>query len=693
MTRLLRPRSVAIVGASPTPGALGAAVLENLDRAGYAGDIQLINPKRAEINGRPCLPSIDALPAGVDCAVLAIPRVAVLDAVRACARRGVGGVIIFSAGFAEGGESGRADQEEIARIAREHDMVVEGPNCLGLVNYVDGVPLTFVQTQVRRLGDRPGLAVVSQSGAMAAVLGVSITVRDLNISFSVSTGNEAASSVEDYIEFLLDHEATRVITMIVEQFRRPGRFLELSRRARDMGKRIVLLHPGRSSAARESAATHTGAMAGDYQVMRTAVARTGTIIVDSLEELLDVSEIALRCPALPSGGCGVLTESGAFKAMTLDLCEQVGLPLPRLSSKTHDGLVAALPDFIPPSNPLDLTAQALVDPDLYRRTMEVMLADEQFGSVVLGLILTDKITSDIKLPHVIGAMKTLAPKKPVVFAALDEGADVPPAYVAELRSLGVPFFASPERAFRAVARLSAARPRDPGAPARLMPPDSLASLSGVIPEYRSKEVLAALGVALPKAGFARSADEAVAVAERIGYPVVLKAQAVELAHKSDAGGVILGIADAAALRGAWVRLYENVARAKPGLALDGALVEAQGKRGVELIVGARNDRDWGPVLLVGFGGVMAELLHDARLMPANLPLDEIVAELHQLKCGRLLRGFRGDPALDVKAAAEIVAKIGALVQSEPRIREIDVNPVVVYPEGQGAVALDALIYI
>lgn len=693
ITRLLRPKSVAIVGASPTPGALGNSVLKNLVGAGYGGEIHLINPKRSEIEGRPCLSSINALPKNVDCAVLAIPHAAVLDAVRACAKQGVGGIVIFSAGFAEGGEEGRAEQAEIARIAGVHGMVIEGPNCLGFVNHIDGVLATFVLTKVERTGGKPGVAVVSQSGAMAAVLGVALTSHDLPISYSVSTGNEAGSGVEDYLGYLLEDPAVKVVTMIVEQFRKPARFLELARRARELGKPVVLLHPGRSSAARESAATHTGAMAGDYDVMRSLVTRAGAVLVGSLEELIDVTDIAFRCGARPAGGCGVLTESGAFKALTLDLSEQIGLELSPVNDAVRKGLRAVLPDFIPVSNPMDLTAQALVDPELYKRTLAVLLNDDSFGSIVLGLILTDKATSDLKLPSVIAAIKELKPTKPVVFAGLDEGADVPQAYIDELRSLGIACFETAERVFRAVALLSAPTPFDPGQPVRGNVPSALAQATGVIAEYRAKEALATLGVALPKGRFARSVDEALAVAEAVGYPVVLKAQSADLSHKSDAGGVILNLGDAVQLKEGWQRLHDNIARARPGMVLDGVLVEGMGKRGVELIVGARNDKDWGPVLLVGFGGIMAELLHDARLLPANMPADEIAKEMLKLKCAPLLRGFRGDPAADVTAAAQIVAKIGALVQSEPRIREIDVNPVVVYPQGEGAVALDALIYM
>jgi acyl-CoA synthetase (NDP forming) len=453
--RLLSPRSVAIVGASANASAFGANVFANLESAEYSGEIHLINPKHDEINGLTCLKSIDDLPQGVDCVVLAIPRMAVLESVRACARRGVGGIVIFSAGFAEVGEEGRAEQQEIARIAQEHGMVLVGPNCLGLVNYVNSIPLTFVQTAPRPLQGHPGTAVISQSGAFAAMLVTSLTARDLNISFMISTGNEAASGVEDYVEYMLQDPHTKAISMIVEQFRKLARFLALARRARELGKQIVLLHPGRSSAAKESAATHTGAMVGDYQVMRSLVARAGVIIVDTLEELLDVSEIVVRCNTLPRAGCVVLTESGAFKTLTYDLCEDVGLALSPLKESVNAGLLEVLPEFISPSNPLDLSAQTLVDPDLYRRTLNVLLQEQDFGCIVLGIILIDSATSKLKLPHIINAIKDLASEKPVICAGLDEGAEISGKYVEELRKLGVPFFASAERVFRALALLSA----------------------------------------------------------------------------------------------------------------------------------------------------------------------------------------------------------------------------------------------
>lgn len=687
LDRLLRARSVVIVGASEKPGALGNSVLRNLERHGFAGDIHLINPKRPVIGSRQALGGIAELPEGVDAAVLAIPGAAVLGAIRELAARGVGAAVIFSAGFAEGGEEGMAAQAEVARIAAEHNMVVLGPNCLGLVNYLDGVPLTFVETPGRTL-EGPGVGIVSQSGAMAVVLGTVLMAKDLGISLSVSTGNEAASGVEDYLAFLLDEPQTQAIGMIVEQFRSPRRFLVLAEKARAAGKQIVLLHPGQSSAARESAATHTGAMAGDWQVMKTLVTRAGVVLVDSIEELGDVLDLAIRAGRM-APGTAVLAESGAFKALTLDLCESLALPLPAPTDATAAALRAAVPDFIGISNPMDLTAQSLVDPDLYRRTLIPLLADPAYGSVVLAIIQTDEMTARLKFEPIIETLRALDADKPIIFAGLDDGAPVPASYLAALRNMGVAYFPSPDRAFRAIAKLSSAKAASDAAAAE--PIAATLPHGGVIPEYRAKEVLAPIGIPFPRGGFAADVATAKQVAAEIGYPVVLKAQAQALSHKSDAGGVILNIADDAALEAAWERLFANVKAYDAGILLDGGLIEAMGARGLELIVGARNDPDWGPVILVGFGGVQAEILRDVRLLPPGLSHDEIAAELRALKSGALLDGWRGSPALDVDAVADLIANLGRLLEGTPAIREIDLNPVVVYPRGQGAVALDALI--
>lgn len=691
LDRLLRPRSVAIVGASTSAGALGASVLENLLRGGFAGDIHLINPKRAEIAGRGCLASVEDLPDGVDAVVLAIPKAGVLDALGVLARKNVGGAIIFSAGFAEGGEPGRADQGEITRLARDGRMAVMGPNCLGFVNNIDGVALTFVQTPVAQLGGGRHAALISQSGAMAAVVATNLAGKDVGVTLSVSTGNEASTGVEDYVAYVLKDGRAGVIGMIVEQFRDPQRFLALAAEARAAGKPIVLLHPGRSAAARESAATHTGAMAGDYAVMRTLVERAGVVFAETVEELSDLVEIVARAEPSKSPGVAVLTESGAFKALTLDLAEQVGLALPALSDADSPALRAALPAFVPVSNPVDLTAQALVDPDLYGRAIAALLEDERIGAILLGIIQTDDATCALKLPAIIAALKRHALTKPVIYAGLDDGAIVPPQYLREMRALGASCIPTAERAVRALARLGARSgvapvgKRKSGKRALL----DLPAEAGVLPEYQSKAILRGAGVPFPEGALATSVAEAVAAAEKLGFPVALKAQASALAHKTEAGGVLLNVADRAAVEVGWAAIHANVAAYAPGMTLDGVLVERMGAKGVEMILGAKRDPLWGPVLLIGFGGVQAEVLKDFRVMAPDLSASEIEAELLRLRGAPLLTGFRGAERAALGALAEAAAKLGQLVLDEPRIAEIDLNPVIV--RADGVTALDALI--
>lgn len=698
LLRLLHPASIAIVGASSTPGALGASVLANLERNGYAGHIHLINPKRDEIHGRPCLASVEVLPEGVDVAVLAIPQAAVLDAVRALAARRVGAAVIFSAGFAEAGEAGLAQQREIARIAAEAGMIVEGPNCLGCINYLDRIALTFIEVdigaeQAARNRSQPAIGILSQSGAMMAVLNTTLASRDLPLSYAISTGNEAASHIEDYLQYLLDVPGTSVIAMIAEQFRQPRRLLALARRAHAEGKRLLLLHPGKSRAARESAATHTGAMAGDHALMRTLVERAGVVLAETLEELGDLAEIALRCPRLPAAGSVILGESGAFKALCLDLCEDLGLALAPLHDSDAPALRAALPPFVPVSNPLDLTAQGLVDPELYYRTLAALFDDARVASIVVGLIQTDPVTCAIKLPPLLRAVRELRPKTPVICAGLDEGAVVPAEYIRQLRELGIPYFPSTERALRAVRRLAGLAVRDFAEAATVPLSLEFPACGGVVPEHRAKALLSPLGIPFARGQLAGTLAQAQDIAARIGYPVVLKAQSAELSHKSDVGGVILGIGDEATMTAGWERLHANLARHAPQVPLDGVLVEAMGAPGMEMIVGARHDPQWGPVILVGFGGITAEVIRDVRLLPPDLPAAAVERELAQLNGAALLHGHRGAPALDVPALAELVVRLGALLRGQPRIREIDLNPVLVYPRGHGVVALDALMLI
>jgi acyl-CoA synthetase (NDP forming) len=690
--RLLRPRSVAIVGASATPGALGAAVLANLARFGFAGDVHLVNPNRSEIGGRPCLRTTRDLPPGVDCAVFAIPSSGMKEAIAGCAARGVGGAVIFSGGFAEAGPAGRALQDEISDIAREHEIVLEGPNCLGFVNNVDRVALTFSPASPVHLDGRRAVGIVSQSGAMASVLRAALDAHDVAYSYAISTGNEAASSIEDYVAFLMDDATTAVIALIAEQFRHPRRFLELARDARARAKLIVILHPGRSAAARLSAQTHTAAMSGDWEVMRAFVGDAGAVLVDTIEELIDVSEMLVRFGGPLDGGLAVLTESGIFKGQALDLCEDLKIDVPEPSPPCRDALAALAPDLILPSNPLDLTAQALVDPKLLPNAMNAFLADDRVGCLMLAPMCPQPAMTGRRMAPLIDQLKRERPPKPVVFAMLGDDAEVPAEIIGGFRQLDIPFFRSPERALRAVARISHIAPPGPRAPrptfqaAERLP-------AGTVPEYMAKRLLAESGFPVPPGNLARDIESAVSIARRIGFPVALKAQSAALSHKSDAGGVVLGLQDAAGLAAGWTMLHGDVARSRPGLVLDGVLVEAMAAKGLELIVGARNDPDWGPVLIVGLGGVWTEALGDVRMLPPDLAPGEIAGEFRKLRGARLLAGFRGAPPADVGAAAEIAARLGAFMLAHPEIAEIDLNPVMAYAEGGGAVVLDAVIEV
>jgi acetate---CoA ligase (ADP-forming) len=693
IARLMRPRSIAIVGISPQRGSGGGVVLENLERYGYGGEIHLVSRSSTEIKGRTCVASIDDLPDGVDAALLMMPRAAIEPAVAACARRKVGGAIVFAAGFAEAGGEWKAAQERIAATARDAGMAMCGPNCLGIMNYVDGIPLTFSPQQPEKPPLGPSLSIVAQSGGLSSVLRTALLAKGVPVAFAVSTGNEAVLGLEDYFEFLLEDVTTHVITVFAEQIRQPQRFLNLAARAREAGKAIVLLHPGRSAAARAAAQSHTGALAGDHAIMRALICREGVIAVDGLDELIDISELMARFPNFSPAGPAVLTDSGAFKGVTLDLADAVGLELPPLSPATAAAIKGELPEFMEPGNPLDLTAQGILDLDLYARTLKPLFADAAFGSVfVAPIVSANTAFAAAKITAILKAVAGAG--KPVILGLLGDEVALPPGCVENVRAAGIPLFRSPERGLRALARVTA-RARTPVR--RWLEPLAMATpaLPGaaVLPEHVAKSYLASLGVPVPNGALAGDLAAATAAAAQIGYPVALKLQAAALPHKSDVGGVMLDIADPAALARAWRRMHHCVRRRHPGLTIDGVLVEAMAKGGLEMIVGARRDRDWGPVVVVGLGGIWAEALQDILVLPPDLDPSELGAELKTLKAAPLLEGTRGGPVRDVAALVDIIGRIASLVRARPEIAEIEINPLVVFERGAGVLALDALIVV
>jgi len=691
LVRLLRPRSVAIVGVSPEPGSLGGAVLANLKRFGYAGDIHLVSHNRKEIDGRPCVATVDELPDNVDVAVLAVPGAGIAEAVTACARRKVGAAMIYAAGFAETGEAGQAQQDAIVRVARDAGMALSGPNCIGLANFADGIPLTYEPLTPPPTSDAPSVAIVAQSGAMASALRPALTAKGLGVSHVISTGNEAGLGAEDFLAALVEDIRVQAIVTFAEQLRHPQRFLTIAARARDIGKPIVLLHPGRSHRAQESARSHTGALAGDYAVMATLIKHQGVVLVDTIEELIDTAELLARFPQPPTKGAAIVTNSGAFKGFALDFCETIGLDLPKVEGDTLEALRKVVPSFATVDNPLDTTGQTIKDPWIFTDSAKHLLADPNIGSLLVSIVPGGPAQAMAKVEALLPAM--VGSTKAAAVALMGDEQPLPAEFAPAFRNKGIPMFRSPERALRALARVTAygqQRATPVAAPPKVTVPDIEVLQKGVIPEYAGKDLIAAMGIPVPRGSLAGAIDQAKAIAADIGYPVVIKAQSPELAHKSDAGAVIVGIADADALATAWDRLHRNVAKARPGLTLDGVLVEAMGAPGLEMVIGGRRDPDWGPVLMAGLGGIWIEVLNDVRLMPADLSRDAIVSEIMQLKTAALLRGTRGQPEADVDAMAAVMLRIGALMRKYPAIAEIDINPLIVYAKWHGVLALDVL---
>ncbi|KQV99343.1 acetate--CoA ligase family protein [Rhizobacter sp. Root1221] len=694
---LFRPRSVAIIGMSGKPGSAGQVVLGNLVRGGFPGDVYLVGRSGGHIDGREVFTDVAQLPESLDLAILMLPAEAVLEALRGCVARRVRAAVCFASGFAEMGEAGRAQQREMAEVARAGGMTLMGPNTVGYFNYVDAFYVMMVELVLPPRLDPaagPAVAVAAQSGGIGAHIAASLQARGVPISYMMTTGNEAQVGLAEMISFFADDPHTGAVVVYAEQIRSAPGFLAAARSARAKGKAVVLLHPGRSEQSQASAASHTGALAGNHAAMRLAVSHAGVLVADSLEEVIDLGQLLLRFPQAPTGGLGLVTASGALCGITQDYVEPLGLALPPLAPEQVEVLRSHLPAYTPPRNPLDLGTLAGWRPELIGLGTAAVLADPAVGSVVVSLPMPEPQASVRWLQSFLDG--TADSSKPAIFVMQNEDVALDPAFIALARRSGTVVMRSPERALRALASLTrfgrdramAVVSSGQTAPAS----QALPVLgTGTQAEWVGKQVLRAMGIRTPEGALATTPGEAVRIADRIGYPVVMKAQAATLAHKSEVGGVLLGIRDEAAVHAAWQQLHDNVAAADAGLVLDGVLVEAMGDRGLELVVGATRDAQWGPILMVGLGGIWVEALGDVQLLAPDLSAAAIVERLHRLKAAKLLTGFRGTPPVDLDAVADVVAALGQFMLAHPHISEVDINPLVVYAAGKGVIALDALV--
>jgi acyl-CoA synthetase (NDP forming) len=684
VARFLRPRSMAIVGISTRAGSAGQVILQGLKLNGFKGDIHLVGRSNEPIDGRPVLKNADELPAGVDLAVFTLPAAAVREAIEACARRKVGSAMIFAAGFAEVGD--QATQDAVSNTARAAGLAVVGPNCLGVTNNVDGLWLHMLYAREAKRGVEGGIAFVGQSGGLLGHFQRAADGLGLPLAYVISTGNEAGLEGTDFIEFLADDPSTRVIAIYCEQIRRPAEFLAACRRARAAGKPIVLMQAGRGAKARKAAQSHTGALIGDWGTMRTQAEDAGAIVVSTMDEMMDLVQILVRYPTPPTKGPGILTASGAYVGLTNDFAEEIGLDVPELEPATLKKVSEVLPAYGNYGNPLDVTAG--FSPDSLPTAVKALIDDPNVGMLFISF--------PISYPGVVQAFnKGMAESpKPKVMVALGDTWQLTPDVMQAVSESPAVFSRSSDRMLRAITLYtrygrSLARSRVAADP---VPFPGMPGLSkGSQPEWLGKKVLSAAGIRVPDGALARTADEAVAVAKRVSYPVALKAQAAALSHKTEAGGVALDLADEAALRAAWTAMQRRVKAAAPSVTLDGCLVERMSSKGLELMIGAKRDPAWGTVLLLGLGGIWVEALGDVRLLPVDADETQIVEALHQLRTAKLLTGFRGVPPVDVEAVAKAVLAIGRLMRTTPGIVEIDVNPLMAHPKGQGATALDALI--
>jgi acyl-CoA synthetase (NDP forming) len=686
VARFLRPRSIAVIGISTRAGSAGQIILQCLKINRFAGEVHLVGRTDELIDGRRVLKSADELPEGVDLAVFTLPAEAVCEAMQACARRKVGTALVFAAGFAETGD--HATQDAVAATARAAGLAVVGPNCLGVTNNVDGIMLHMLYAQEALRGVTDGVAIIGQSGGLLGHFQRACDGRGIPLSYVISTGNETGLDTTDFIDFLVRDPSTRVIVAYCEEIRRPQTFLAALRRARAANKPVVLMLVGRGVKARKAAQSHTGALVRDFATVRTQAEDAGSIVVTTMDETMDLVAILQRFPVPPAKGPGILTASGAYVALTNDLAEEIGLDLPELEPTTLKTIKETLPSYGNFGNPLDTTAG--FSPEMLPIVTKGLIDDPNIGMLFISF----PIRTAVPVKAFNEGMAHSP--KPKVMVALGDTWPLADDVEAAVKESPAVFSRSSDRMLRAIALYTRYGRNLARRRGTVLPPPipSLPKLGrGPQPEWLGKKLIAAAGIRIPDGALARTAGEAAALAKQIGYPVVLKAQAASLPHKTEVGGVALNLTDEAAVRAAWDTMMRNVKHAAPNTKLDGALIEKMSSRGIELMVGAKRDPGWGTVLLLGLGGIWVEALEDVQVLPATADKVQIIEALGKLRSAKLLLGMRGAPPADLTAAAEVVLTISGLMQSVPEISEIDINPLTVYAKGKGATALDALIVV
>ena len=696
---LMKPASIAVVGASQRM-TRATRVVANLKTFGYSGRIFPINPKYREVLGLPCYPDLGSTPEPADTVVVAIPAEQVPGILASAVESGVRGAVVLSSGFAEAGPAGQKRQAELERLAADRGLLICGPNCYGVFNIRLGAA-TFSADLAEPL--QPGaVGLVSQSGGFSHAIGEYLMQqRAVGLSYIVSCGNQAGVTVEDYIAFLVEDDDTAVVGAFVEGFKKPETLRQAAARARALAKPIVMLKVGRSENARQAILAHTGSLAGTPEIIEAVLRQSGIVQVSSINEMIDTLALlaAARHHTPRAWKVGILSGLGGECGRAADAADRAGVELPPLSAISVETMKGFMPDFANPRNPLDGTGAMYEDASLFPQLFDVMLRDEAVDVVAVNL--------RVNVPRPGGgapsrsfsrAMIEALPKNPgrlVLAFSSFAGGDLDQEVIRALADAGVPFLESTETAMLALRNAREHRrflDRPVGAPAAGPSPRARAAASGTLRSAEAMQLLREFGVPLVETIAVKDAAAAVIAADRLGYPVVLKIDSPDVAHKTDVGGVRVGCRDAGAVRAAFREMLVEVGRRAPAARLDGALVQRMIAGGRQMILGVKTDPLFGPAVLCGFGGIFVEQLRDVSLRVPPIGPADAAAMIAELRGAAILSGARGRAPADTAALAEAIVRVAALAEAHRQsLRALDINPLLVLDDGHGVVAVDWLI--
>ena len=694
---LLRPRSIAVIGASRRRDSIGGAILRNLIDQGFQGPVYPINPNAPFVQSIPAYPSVASVPGEVDLAIIVIPADQVMEAARSCGEKGVRALIVISAGFKETGEEGQKREHALVEVARRYGMRLVGPNCLGIVNTDPNVSMNATFAPVSPPAGR--VAFSSQSGALG--LAILDYARRLNLGISqfVSVGNKAEVSGNDLIEFWEHDPGTDLILLYLESFGNPRKFTQLARRVART-KPIIAVKSGRTPGGSRAATSHTGALAGSDAAVNALFRQSGVIRTDTIEELFDTAMLLGSQPVPTGPGVAILTNAGGPGIMAADACESAGLTLAKLEQKT----VKALKEFLSPAasvrNPVDMIASA--DAPSYQRALGLLVTDKNVNAVIV-IFVPPLVTG---AQEVAGAILAGSAGSKVPVLSCFMGSHGVPESLRSLQEGHIPSYAFPEAAARTLARAVSYgvwRKKPPGSVPTI--PDlnsdraretvakalegAKAGESRWMTSDQVEELLRAYGIRTSGARTATNRGEAAMVARSIGFPVAMKVRSPEILHKTDVQGVRLDLKTDEEAARAFDEIRTALARSNPSARFQGVTVERMIVGGVETIVGMTRDPSFGPVVIFGLGGVAVELLHDVSLRVAPLTDRDAEEMLREIRGFPILDGYRSTPKSNVPSLLDLIHRVSRLASDQEEVAELDLNPVVVFPGEAPCVAVDA----